>query len=490
MAIGQLTARSAYVPPPEDYTANMILDWATNIDESIGPVPSASDFCPTKALSPLLSPNLAPCSPDNPITPAKPVRILTAPTSLRDVFVFAKPDHTSTKTTATSITGETAPHVNAAHFPTSLSKPGMDRHPKGSGEPPSPLASPQLAPSPHVRDLSSNQRGHVTPSKQCAPLKPTVTLPNSDVATKTVSIGPTPVVAPLIEPDFSDVACAPSPDGVALTSPLPTELAPINTGPNASIGLPDCIPAVFEKFEPLVQTATVPPTAHEPRDFSALRSGKQNPWGSIRHRHYCSQPVHRNLTRSPNIHQYPHSRPLHFHYPNLPSRNLFKLLIHSNLLPPNPYHTIPSTLPLRNLFNLQSNSYSHQAPAPANIIQTIQHPHGISSTKLKITKTIQSMPQLPAAMLKEPSIAQCACGCNIVPLYPHNQSRRFADTRRLQSRRIVGTWRKAFWDRERGYFDFGRDIQAWGPRFTERGYMDQLRWSRLGFGSGFGCDRR
>ena len=127
MAICQLAARSAYIPPPADYVTNVTLDWATDTDELIGPVPSTSNFRPTKLLSPLLSPNLAPCSPDNPIMPAKPIRILTAPMSLRDIFVFAKPDRTSTKTNTTSITGETAPCANAAHFPTSLSKPGTDR---------------------------------------------------------------------------------------------------------------------------------------------------------------------------------------------------------------------------------------------------------------------------------------------------------------------------------------------------------------------------
>ena len=181
------TAWSAYVPPLANYATNMTLDWATDIDESISPVPGMSNFHPTKPPSPLLNPNPAPCSPNNPIMPAKPVCILPAPTSLRDLFVFAKPNHTSTKTTTALITGETAPRINTAHCPTSLS--GMDRHPKGLGEPLSPLASPQPAPSLCVRDLSSNQQSHVTVSKQRAPLEPTVTPPNSNAATKTVPNG-------------------------------------------------------------------------------------------------------------------------------------------------------------------------------------------------------------------------------------------------------------------------------------------------------------
>ena len=62
-------------------------------DESIGPVPGVSDFHPTKPQSPLLSPNPAPCLPDNPVMPAKPIRILTAPMSLQDIFVFATHIH-------------------------------------------------------------------------------------------------------------------------------------------------------------------------------------------------------------------------------------------------------------------------------------------------------------------------------------------------------------------------------------------------------------
>ena len=166
MAGDQLTARSAYGPPPADYTANMTLDWATNIDESIGPVPSASDFHPTKPQSHLPSPNLAPCSPDNSVTPAKPVRIITAPTSLQNVFVFTKHDQKSTKTTAAPITGKMAPHASDVRSPVLHIQPSMNRHPEGLNEPPSLL--PSLQPTP----LSSNS---ATPQPDCALPKPAVT---------------------------------------------------------------------------------------------------------------------------------------------------------------------------------------------------------------------------------------------------------------------------------------------------------------------------
>jgi hypothetical protein len=48
-------------------------DWATETDELIGPGPSASNFCPIKPPSPLVSPKPAPCLP-NPATPSQPIR--------------------------------------------------------------------------------------------------------------------------------------------------------------------------------------------------------------------------------------------------------------------------------------------------------------------------------------------------------------------------------------------------------------------------------
>jgi hypothetical protein len=47
-------------------------DWATDSNESIGPVPTSSDFHPTKVPSPLVRPIPAPRLLANPITPAQP----------------------------------------------------------------------------------------------------------------------------------------------------------------------------------------------------------------------------------------------------------------------------------------------------------------------------------------------------------------------------------------------------------------------------------
>ncbi|KIM77755.1 hypothetical protein PILCRDRAFT_91035 [Piloderma croceum F 1598] len=52
-------------------------DWATDIDRSISPVPSASNFRPTKPPSPWASPKPAPRLPDNSVTPSQPIHART-----------------------------------------------------------------------------------------------------------------------------------------------------------------------------------------------------------------------------------------------------------------------------------------------------------------------------------------------------------------------------------------------------------------------------
>jgi hypothetical protein len=172
------------------------------------------------------------------------------------------------------------------------------------------------------------------------------------------------------------------------------------------------------KCSPIISVSPTPPIAYEPRDLSALRSGKQNPWGSLNH--------HR---RRPYAH--PHV-----------TNSRLEALNHSNLLPPHPRHSVSSVSSLRHSFNTQSNSYSHQPLAPVNIIQTIQHPHGISSTKPKITKTI---PTTPEKFQKNTWTGRCACG-NTIPAYSPDQRSWRTDTRdRRFQRRFC-----RLWDRKRG----------------------------------------
>ena len=101
--------------------------------------------------------------------------------------------------------------------------------------------------------------------------------------------------------------------------PKPTPSAPINPSANTPVKSPDPIPAAFVKPDPIVLATTTPLIMREPRDFSALRSGRDNPY-----RHYRSHPMRRNFTQSPNACQYSRLRPPHFRCPIPPSQVAFK----------------------------------------------------------------------------------------------------------------------------------------------------------------------
>jgi hypothetical protein len=62
-----------------------------------------------------------------------------------------------TKPTATPIMSQMAPRTIDVRLHTSPTKTSTDEHPQVPSKPPSPLTSPQPAPSPRTRDLSSNQ---------------------------------------------------------------------------------------------------------------------------------------------------------------------------------------------------------------------------------------------------------------------------------------------------------------------------------------------
>jgi len=179
------------------------------------------------------------------------------------------------------------------------------------------------------------------------------------------------------------------------------------------------------------------PVKYPPRDFSSLCTGTKNPWGSIQRRRYSYPP--RDLT------------PLHSDLVN-PWSSLHHRWRRSYPLPAN--HIQPSSKGGK--LNAQAHDMdSHSEPSPSNksqhlhsspisvhIIQTIQHPHGISSTKPKITKTI---PTTPEKFQKNTQTGRCACG-NTIPAYSPDQRSWRMDTRDRRFRRRF----RRFWDRERG----------------------------------------
>jgi hypothetical protein len=258
----------------------------------------------------------------------------------------------------------------------------------------------------------------------------------------------------LVDPDPSDVA--PGPEGVPPASAAPTEPAPIipkpepvpgaliNPSLNAPVASPDPIPA-FAKPSPIVPVLSTPSIVHGPCNFSALRSDTRNPWSSLNHRR-----------------RRPYS---HTHYTDL----RLKLLNHSNLPPLHLRHSVPSVSPVRHSPSSQSNSYLHPwhpepfrlakphvsaAPQPpVNIFQVIQHPHGISSTKPKITKNIPAYPIL-SADTQEYTCVRCACSA-ASPVHGLDRgSWRLRDPRWRFGRRFSRRFHSRSWDWERGRSHF------------------------------------
>jgi len=279
-----------------------------------------------------------------------------------------------------------------------------------------------------------------------APTEPTVTPPNGDAATETVPIEPTPAILPLIELNSSDVGSTPSLDGIALASTALTESAPINLAPTTPILLDNCITtAHIDVFVNTPTVYTIP--VHPPHDLSGLKSGAQNSWGSINHHlHRFHPPWDHLFSPAEQLQSPPNS------YSNLHPRDLFS---HSHS-----YSHLWSQLNP----HFQPHSLAQLQPT-VYIFQTIQHPHGISPTKPKITKTILFALQLSTEIQKPMSVTQCLCGRNILFIYNPNQSWGSEGTRRRFGRR-VRTWKES-WDHGRGRSHFLGGIQAWGPCFRD-----------------------
>jgi hypothetical protein len=159
--------------------------------------------------------------------------------------------------------------LTAAYMPTAPA-------PVSPGNP----VTPQPAPSPRARDFLSNQRGHVTASKERALPEPAVTLLDGDVAPRAhIPTPANPVPASITRETVPHANATRSPTGFAEPG--------MEGRPESS---------------PVAPTASTLPITHGLHDFSALCSGTRNPWGSINHRHHRSQPArvqHRDLGPRP-----------------------------------------------------------------------------------------------------------------------------------------------------------------------------------------------
>jgi len=145
-------------------------------------------------------------------------------------------------------------------------------------------------------------------------------------------------------------------------------------------------------------------SAWVPQDFSGLCLGLQNPWGTINHcRHRFNPPQKFSFVEQPWPLPDLHSR-LHLWHR--------KPVLHDPLSLPQSY-SHPQHVKLSQLDPHSQPCSPVQLQSPVHIFQIIQHLHGISPTKPKITKTI---PNTTTKIPKNIHTSRCACG-NIIPTH-------------------------------------------------------------------------
>jgi hypothetical protein len=270
----------------------------------------------------------------------------------------------------------------------------------------------------------------VSDFRPATPLQPTHT-PSDRIPTAPAPTDGTPAAytspAPaLIDPDPGDVAPRARTLATRLLTDNPVPVDPDPAAPTPATGAPT------------VPQARTPSIVHGPRDLSALCSGTKNPWGSIKHHRRHSYPP-RDLTalRSDSVNPWGslHHRRRRF-YP-LPANHIQPSSKGGNLNSQARDMDSHSELSPSN-----KSQHLHSSSISVHIIQTIQHPHGISSTKPKITKTIPTTPEI---FHKNTWTGRCACG-NTIPAYSPDQRSWRTDIRDRRFRRRF----RRFWDRERG----------------------------------------
>jgi hypothetical protein len=236
----------------------------------------------------------------------------------------ASPRHAHTAPNATNAVTTSPPHISTVSKRTTASS---------TPPPPSQGAGPSPA--------SPNDRVAPTGVAPTSP-KPTTALSTGDIARTAAQIAAKGGIRKVIKLGKED------------TKEVRT------TANTASDDTTYLAPSSFDWAEDVNTTGTptpialVTPAARAPRDFSALRSSTQNPWGSLSRRHRRSQPCTRNSF---------YSCQYNTNYSRKPTA------------PP------PPTLPLQ--------------PAPIQLVETIRHPHGIAPTKPVIKTTALSPAGIP-----------------------------------------------------------------------------------------------
>ena len=317
---------------------------------------------------------------------------------------------------------------------------------------PSPLTSLQPTPGPHARDLSLNQRGHMTALKQRALPEPAITPSGDDVAPHAHT------------PASSNSPTAPS-------QPTHVLFKRAVTSPNSDVALHTPSLAMHMPTEPHAPTLSI---VYGPRNLSGLCSGTKNLWGSIQRQwNYSYSPRNRTALHSGSWHSHhSHSYPpcqhhIHLH-PELVQHSPYHPQHPKQLWPScdlNPHSNLRSHLHHSEppLWSLQQHSLSASSPHPIPInIQLIQHPRRISPQKPKI--------------LKNTHTAHCTCG-NVIPVHRlDRESWRSTDTRFRRFRR-----------RSRRFWIVNEDVHYCGGGTCDSELCSLHLWERHSH-RGFGLD--
>ena len=238
-------------------------DWATDIDQSIGPVPSVTDFRPT--------------------TPPQTVRTLPAPTDCKPAAytpttpALVNPDPGDTAC-APSL-HDVAPASTAPTDPTPVQSMHMSMVPTDPAPalPKPPLVNPEPA-------------------------------PRHSVQASFIPVDPAPVYAPSVPTTSVHVSTSPA----VRTNPIASTMP-------AARALRDLSGLKSGARNPWSNLSHRRSYIHPPRDLSSLRSSTLNPWSSLRHRNHRSHLSHPHRYSDSEPLRHSHSNPLHPEPARLPT---------------------------------------------------------------------------------------------------------------------------------------------------------------------------
>jgi hypothetical protein len=238
-------------------------DWATDIDQSIGPVPSVTDFRPT--------------------TPPQTVRTLPAPTDCKPA----------------AYTPTTPALVNPDPGDTACAPSLHDVAPASTAP-----TNPTPVQSMHMSVVPTDP-GPVLPKPTLVNPEPA---PRHSVQASFIPVDPAPVDAPSVPTTSVHVSTSPAVRTNPIASTMPAARAPRDLS-----GLKS---GARNPWSNLSRRRSY---IHPPRDLLSLRSSTLNPWSSLRHRNHRSHPSHSHQYSDSEPLRHSHSNPLHPEPARLPT---------------------------------------------------------------------------------------------------------------------------------------------------------------------------